>query len=176
VALPCTVPLRDGGSVVIRRATPQDAEVHIANTNAIAGERVYLMTETFARPVDEIERQFRDADPSAELWLLAELEGRVVGGANFRRGRWTKNAHTADLGVALLPSARGRGIGEALLREGFGWARSVGIRKLKLGVFASNERALAFYLKLGFVVEARLKNEVVLDGRPTDEILMALWL
>jgi RimJ/RimL family protein N-acetyltransferase len=134
------------------------------------------MTETFARPVDEIQRQFRDADPRAELWLLAELDGHVVGGANFRRGRWTKNAHTADLGVALLPAVRGRGIGEELLREGFEWARSVGIRKLKLGVFASNERAVMFYLKLGFVVEARLKDEVVLDGRPTDEILMALWL
>ncbi len=176
MTLPRSVRLRDGGSVRLRRATPEDAETHIANTGAIAAERVYMMTESFARPVDEIRRQFREADPRAALWLVAELDGRVVGGANFLRGRWSKNAHTADLGVALLPDARGRGIGEALLREGIEWARSVGIRKLKLGVFASNDRALALYRKLGFVEEARLKGEVVLDGRATDEVLMALWL
>jgi RimJ/RimL family protein N-acetyltransferase len=176
VTLPRTVRLRDGGTVIVRRATPEDAETHIANTHSIAGERVYMMTETFARSVEEIRQQFRDADPRSALWLVAELDGRVVGGANVARGRWSKSAHTADLGVALLPGARGRGIGDALLREGIEWARSVGIRKLKLGVFASNERALALYRKLGFVEEARLKDEVVLDGRPTDEVLMVLWL
>lgn len=176
MALPCSARLRDGGTVLIRRATPEDAEVHVANFGTIAAERVFLMTETLTRPIDEVRRQFREADPRAALWLVAEVDGRVVGGADFRRGRWAKNAHTATLGMGLPPEMRGRGIGEALLRQGIEWARSVGIRKLKLGVFASNDRAVALYRKLGFTEEARLKGDVVLDGRPTDEILMALWL
>ncbi len=176
MALPRTVRLRDGSAVLIRRATPEDAEAHIANTAAIASERVYLMTETFTRSVEEIRQQFREADPLAVLWLVAELDGRVVGGANFMRGRWAKNAHTAELGVALLPAARGRGIGEALMHEGIEWARSIGVRKLKLGVFATNERAIALYRKLGFEEEARLKGEAILASGPTDEIRMVRWL
>ena len=176
MALPCTERLRDGGSVLVRRAAPEDAAAHLANFVAVAAERVYLMSETPGRSVDEIARQFRDADPRSELWLMAEVDGRVVGGADFQRGRWTKNEHTATLGVLLTPAARGRGIGEVLMRHGIEWARSVGIRKLKLGVFASNERAVALYRRLGFVEEGRLRGEVVLDERPTDEIVMALWL
>jgi RimJ/RimL family protein N-acetyltransferase len=176
VVLPSSVALRDGGTALLRRATQEDAEAHLANFNAIAAEGVFLMSEALTRSIEEVRRQFREADPRAELWLVAEVDGRVVGGANFQRGRWAKNAHTADLGMGLIPEMRGRGIGEAMLREGIEWARSIGIRKLKLGVFASNERAIGLYRKMGFGEEARLTGEVVLDGRPTDELLMALWL
>jgi RimJ/RimL family protein N-acetyltransferase len=176
VSLPTTAPLRDGGRVLLRAARAEDAEAHIENWKAIGAEGVYLMTERFTRTVEEVREQFRDVDPRSALWLVAELEGRIVGGANLQRGRWAKNAHTADLGIAIRREFRGRGIGEVLLRAGLEWAREVGIRKVKLGVFATNDRAIALYRKLGFEVEARLKGEVVLDGQPVDEVLMALWL
>jgi RimJ/RimL family protein N-acetyltransferase len=176
VPLPTKVQLKEGAVLIVRRAAPKDAAEYIASVRVIAAEREYLMTETFTRTVDEIRAQFRDADPRQALWLVGEIGGRLVGGANFARGRWSKNAHTADLGIALLPAYRGRGIGEALLRAGIDWAQSVGIQKLKLGVFASNKRALALYQKLGFEVEARLKDEVEIDGRRVDEILMARWI
>jgi RimJ/RimL family protein N-acetyltransferase len=174
--LPTTVSLRDGRTAVIRRARPEDAEAQIANFNAIGAERIYLMSERHPRTVDEVRAQYHDANPRSDLWLVAEVGGEVVGGGNFTRGRWSKNAHTADLGVAIRAEFRGQGLGDALMRSGIEWARSVGIRKLKLGVFATNERAIALYRKLGFVEEARLQGEVVLDGRPVDELLMALWL
>ena len=174
--IPTTMRLHDGRAVHIRRARAEDAEAHIENWNAIGAEQVYVMTERFGRSVDDVRAQFRDADPSAMLWLAAECGGRVVGGASFERGKWSKNAHTAVLGVALLPEFRGLGIGETLMRAGIEWARSVGIRKLRLGVFATNDRALALYRKLGFAEEARLRGEVVIAGQPVDEVLMALWL
>jgi RimJ/RimL family protein N-acetyltransferase len=176
MSLPSTHRLRDGRSVVVRHARPEDAEAHIANFNAIAAERIYVMTETFPRTVEEIRTQFRDAGPRSSLWLVAEADGRVIGGANLLRGRWEKNGHTAELGVAILAPYRGIGLGELLLRACLEWAREVGIRKVRLGVFASNERAIALYRKVGFREEGRLRREVVLDGRPVDEVLMALWL
>ena len=176
MTLPARRKLRDGRSAVVRLAVPDDAEAWIRNFNEIAKERVYVMRESFARPVDDVRRQFRESDPNTALWLVAEVDERPVGGATFLRGAWTKNAHTADLGVSLLPEFRGLGIGEDLMREGVEWARRVGVRKLKLGVFASNERAVRLYRKLGFAEEGRLRGEVVLDGRPDDELLMALWL
>ncbi len=174
--LPRQVQLRDGSSARLRRARPEDAEAHIERTNRIGAERVYTLTERLGRTLEEVRAQFRDADPRTTLWLVAEVGGEVVGGANFRRGTWAKNAHTADLGVAILPAHRGRGLGEALMRAGIDWAREVGVRKLKLGVFATNERAIRLYRRLGFVEEARLRGEVVLQGEPVDELLFALWL
>jgi len=63
-----------------------------------------------------------------------------------------------------------------MLQTMIAWARSVGIRKLTLGVFASNTPAVALYRKLGFAQEGRSRGQVILRGRPVDELLMALWL
>lgn len=174
MSLPATTRLKDGRSVVVRRAEPRDAETWVENVNQIGAERVFLMTETLRPSVGQVTKQFADADPAKELWICAELEGRVVGGANFLRGTHAKNAHVAELGVAIVKPVRGLGIGEALMRAGIAWAKSVGVTRLKLGVFATNDRAIALYRKLGFVEEGRLRGEVVLDGTPVDELLMAL--
>lgn len=168
--------LPDGRDLLVRTATPADAEAWIATIDRIAAERVYLMTEKFGRTVDEIRTQFREADPRNVLWLVAEVAGTVVGGADVHRGKWEKTAHTGDLGIFLLPDYRGLGIGRRMMERMIGWARSVGVRKLKLGVFATNERAIALYRGLGFAEEARLHDEAILNGHPVDEVLMVLWL
>ena len=63
-----------------------------------------------------------------------------------------------------------------MMRAGTDWARSVGARKMTLGVFATNARAIRLYRRLGFRVEGRLRDQAVVEGRPVDELLMALWL
>lgn len=168
--------LRDGRSAIIRRAQPEDAEPRVANIRAIVAERVFIMTETFPRSLEEVRKQFTEADPRKELWLAAEVEGTLAGGADFRRGVHSKNSHVAGLGVAILKRYRGLGLGEAMMRTGMEWATSVGVTRLKLGVFDANDRAVALYRKLGFVEEGRLKGEVVLEGKPVDEIRLALTL
>ena len=172
--LPRTVELKDGRTAVVRAAEPRDAVAWIANFQSVAAERIYVMTEQFSRTPEEIRTQFARADPERELWLVAEADGRLVGGANVQRGAWRKNAHTASLGVAVVHAHRGRGIGEALVRALIDWARERGILRLKLGVFATNVAAIRLYEKLGFREEARLAGEVLLDGRPVDEVLMVL--
>lgn len=176
MSAPLTAPLKDGRTAVIRSARPGDAAAWIENVTAVAAEGIYLMTERFTRTLNEIEDQFRAANSENELWLVAEVDGGIVGGADFHRGKWSKNVHTAELGVAVRKEHRGLGIGAALMRTGIRWAKTSGVRKLKLGVFATNEWAIALYRSLGFEEEATLKGEVILEGKPVDEILMALWL
>lgn len=176
MTLPIEARLKDGRDATVRRARPADAEAWIANGNAVASEMIYLMTEKFTRPPDEVRNQFEVAPPTRELWLVADVRERIVGGANFVRGRNSKNDHVADLGMSILSEFRGLGLGTLILKEGVEWARSVGIFRLKLGVFATNERAIALYRKFGFVEEGRLLGEVILHGLPVDEVLMALRL
>jgi RimJ/RimL family protein N-acetyltransferase len=176
MGLPRTLHLKDGRSATVRRAEPRDAEAWISNVNAIGAEGVYLMTELLRRTVAQVRRQFAQADPGQELWLVAEVGGAVVGGANFARGSWRKNAHTAALGVAIRRKYRGLGLGLAMMQAGIAWAREVGITKLKLGVFATNRAALGLYRKLGFVQEGLLRGEVKLAGKPVDELVMARFL
>ncbi len=97
-------------------------------------------------------------------------------GRGFQERPQVKNSHIAELGIAIKKGARGQGLGRAMLEDGIGWARTTGIHKLFLGVFETNDRAIALYRSLGFQEEARLKGQVVLRGKPADLVLMALWL
>ncbi|HUA46058.1 MAG TPA: GNAT family N-acetyltransferase [Solirubrobacteraceae bacterium] len=61
-------------------------------------------------------------------------------------------AHVAD--VAVIEGARRTGVGRALMRAGEAWARQQGINVLSLDVWSTNERALAFYGRLGYRTES----------------------
>ncbi|MCI4363198.1 MAG: GNAT family N-acetyltransferase [Thermoplasmata archaeon] len=169
------VALRDGRTAMIRRAGPRDAEAVIAHVNAVGAEGIHIMTEKLRRTPREEKVVFRNADGRAGLYIVASVDGEIVGSADIERGRQTKNRHTASLGIAIRKDSRGLGLGLAMMRTLIAWARSVGIRKVTLGVFASNTPALALYRRLGFTEEGRLRGQVILRTKPVDEILLALW-
>jgi RimJ/RimL family protein N-acetyltransferase len=83
---------------------------------------------------------------------------------------------TAEVQIRIGdPDARGRGLGtEALgllLRHAF---LDLGLHRVGLHVFASNERAIAAYTKSGFVREGVLRQAVLVDGAREDVVLMGI--
>lgn len=74
-----------------------------------------------------------------------------------------------------LGEAIGQGAGTnavaRLLDRGF---RILNLQRIYLRVVASNQRALRFYQKLGFVEEGRFRRDTLVDGRPIDSICMAM--
>jgi ribosomal protein S18 acetylase RimI-like enzyme len=77
---------------------------------------------------------------------VARSEGEVVGLANLGiRGEegWVG-------GVGVAPTARGQGIGEALMKGLLTEARARGLRRVSLEVIEENEPAFRLYEKLGF--------------------------
>lgn len=173
---PHYVTLKDGRAALIRSVEPADAQALIDHVNEVGAEQVYIMTERLPMTVDEEGEMIRKLDHRRTLFLVAVVDRKLVGSADIERGRQSKNAHTASLGIALRKPVRGLGLGKAMVEDLIRWARSEGIHKVTLGVFATNEGAIALYRQLGFSEEARLRGQVVLAGKPVDEVLMALWL
>jgi len=173
---PHYVTLKNGTAALIRYVEPADAEALIAHVNSVGAERVYIHTERLDQSVAEEADLLRQLDRTRTLFLVAVIDGKLVGSSDVQRGRLTKNAHTASLGIAIRKDARGLGLGRALLEDDIRWARESGIRKLSLTVFATNRSAIALYGQLGFAEEARLKGQVVLEGSPVDEVVMTRWL
>jgi len=85
-----------------------------------------------------------------ELFLVAELDGAIVGSAmggyDGHRG-WVNY-------LAVDPAHRGRGLGRALMAEVETRLRELGCPKLNLQVRSDNAAALAFYERLGFRQDA----------------------
>jgi len=91
-----------------------------------------------------------------DTMLIAVEEGFPVGAAWYRLFRRERPGYafvdeeTPELAIAVVPSRRGRGIGQALLDELCERARADGYRGLSLSVERDNPTLLAFYEKHGF--------------------------
>jgi putative acetyltransferase len=166
--------------VNIRRATPADAAALVAHIQGIVSERVRtapldpdeVMTVEQERALIE---QF--ASSGRAIMLVAEDGGELVGDLTLRAISPRRALqHVASLGMSVRASHRRRGIGRALLEAGIEWARSIGITRLELYVFADNAPAIALYEALGFEHEGRRKNFVRFGDRYVDDLVMARQL
>jgi RimJ/RimL family protein N-acetyltransferase len=161
--------------LTIRAATSSDRASIKHNINQICREGIYLVPSQFIMP-----RRWRDilragGERDRDLIIVAEVGGTVVGHGRAFTTPGTC-AHVADVGLALIAGYRDRGIGSRMVVHVIDWARSHDLRKLTLGVFASNARARHVYEKFGFVVEGVLVDQHLIQGAYVDEILMATFL
>lgn len=105
--------------------------------------------------------------------LVAEADGDVVGNVlvSVDRGRATE--HIGVLSICIAADWRDVGIGTELVAGAQAWARERGLRKLSLGVFPDNERAIAVYERRGFVREGVRRQQYRSNDEFRDELLMA---
>ena len=107
------------------------------------------------------------------LVLVAEADGVVVGNVlvSVDRGRATE--HIGVLSICIAADWRDVGIGTELVAGAQAWARERGLRKLSLGVFPDNDRAIAVYERRGFVREGIRRQQYRSNESYRDEVLMA---
>jgi RimJ/RimL family protein N-acetyltransferase len=137
------------------------------------------LAEAEARPPEHWEDMAERGGigPSRQVIIVAEAGSELVG----MTGVWTapqpKRAHIGGIwGVYVRPAARGRGIGEAMLKAAVDWARSQELRILQLGVTACNHSAKRCYERCGFTVYGVEPMAVCYEGQYYDEFLMACRL
>ena len=88
--------------------------------------------------------------------MIALLDGFPVGAAWFRLfkasapGYGFVDEQTPELAVAVVPNARGKGVGSALLTSLLEQGRAGGYSTLSLRVDRHNEGAIALYEQYGF--------------------------
>lgn len=111
---------------------------------------------------------------TGELFLVAELDGTVVGNAGVHPLQHVRRRHAAGIGMAVNSSAQGRGVGHALMTAITDWAdRWAQILRLELTVYSDNARAIALYQRHGFVHEGTHRAYALRDGVYVDAHCMA---
>jgi len=97
---------------------------------------------------DEAARGFFAAQ---DFTAVAEDGGKVLGLYILHPNNVGRCGHQANASYAVSSAARGRGIGEALVRHSLSTAAELGYRLLIFNaVVATNTSAIALYEKLGF--------------------------
>lgn len=106
--------------------------------------------------------------------LVAVDNGTVVGWCDITPDSSPVRAHVGSLGMGLLASHRGQGLGQRLLMRTLMQAQARGLERVELSVLHDNTAARALYERVGFVVEGRRVRDWKYDGVYRDSELMAL--
>lgn len=111
-----------------------------------------------------------------ENWphVVAISDGKVVGWCDISSLCRAVFAHSGVLGIGVLAPYRGRGIGEALIRNAIEKAKIKGLTRIELTVRENNKPAVALYEKLGFEKEGLHRNAVRIGSVYENHISMAL--
>jgi L-amino acid N-acyltransferase YncA len=100
-------------------------------------------------------------EEARELWMVAAPgrttvavdNGLVLGTANMYANRAGPGAHVASASFMVASTARGRGVGRALVEDALTWARAAEFRAMQFNAVAeTNTAAVALYHSVGFTI------------------------
>ena len=168
----------NGHRLVFRSAEKEDAEMLLPYLKRVCGETRFLLREADEckeMTVEQEEAFIREHTESDHACLiLAELDGEYVGNASFDvAGSSRRNAHRADIGIALYLDYTGMGIGKKLFGLILETIENSGFEAAELTVVEGNDRAIHMYESFGFVETGRIpKANKYDDGTYADDIFM----
>jgi RimJ/RimL family protein N-acetyltransferase len=165
--------------VRIRAARPYDAAALLELKHQLDRETSFMMYEPGERdsPVRDLAAELASLARSANsVVLLAELGDQLIGYVQLTGGSRRRSRATAYVVIGVLAHAAGRGTGTELLRQAKAWAAARGLHRLELTVMARNARAIRLYERMGFSVEGRRSECLLVDGQFIDELTMATLL
>ena len=165
--------------VRVRGARPYDAAALLDLKRQLDRETSFMMYEPGERQssIQDLARELASVDRSPNsVVLLAELAGELAGYVELTGGSFRRSRATAYLVIGVRADAAGSGIGTGLLRSAKDWAAAHGLHRLELTVMAHNSRAIRLYERMGFSVEGRRAECLLIDGQFIDELTMAAIL
>ncbi|MBX5045958.1 GNAT family N-acetyltransferase [Rhizobium lentis] len=142
--------------------------------DVVAREKKYLsMLE--ATPLPETREFVMGMIAKGNPQFVAVIADEVVGWCDIGRHFFPSHAHRGRLGMGILPTYRGKGLGRQLIDATLKAAQEAGFTRVELDVYEDNSRAIALYEKVGFTREGIIRRAARIDGRFIDAIGMALF-
>jgi ribosomal protein S18 acetylase RimI-like enzyme len=166
--------------VNVRKLGPSDAEAFQAVRLQALREDPIAFASSYEEerdlPLATIAERLVATDDRA---IVGAFDGPLlVGLAAWHREEMRKLHHKGFVwGVFVKDTHRGQGLARRLLEAVIALARRAdGILLLNLTAYADNQRAIALYESLGFVIYGREPAAICVDGLLHDDVHMALRL
>jgi ribosomal protein S18 acetylase RimI-like enzyme len=165
---------RDGRKVILRTPTWEDLDDMLDFINSLVEEEAMILMEvkqTRDQEVDWLARSLSNMEKDRTVRVVAEVDGRMVGQCEVSVGPGRKS-HVGTLGISVKQGYRDVGIGQELMREAERHAGKLGVEKIVLEVFATNDRAIHVYERMGYRVVGRVPGEIRYKGDYVDGLNM----
>lgn len=160
----------DGNNLtwILRCPTKNDAIELSKLRIEIDGETEYLDRESgegLLTPDDFEKLIYEDSIAEKNIFLLAEVKGKIVGFTRCEGSKLSRFRHKAEFGICILKEYWGYGIGKVMIENILMWSDTAGIKKISLTVVQTNTNAIQLYKKYGFVEEGLLINDRIHKDR-----------
>ena len=170
--------LKDGRSLEISEAQPEDAERVIAYAESVSHETSFLSRSPgelgMTRDQEAAFLQACRESPN-QIFLLGRIDGTLVGSVMIQASERSRLRHRGELGMSVSRAFWRLGIGGALLDHLLSWARTNPVlKKVDLQVRSDHAAAIALYRGRGFTEEGVLRNQFVVDGVFFDFLAMGI--
>jgi RimJ/RimL family protein N-acetyltransferase len=158
----------------IRRLRSADAAAYLEMVNTTDAESDFMMQEPGERQMTPFQLII-SLNTGGNNIFVAEEDGRIIGQlvAFNMYGRNKRVVHVIHIGISILKSHWGKGVGTKLFEYMEKWAIENGTKRLELSVMTHNERGIALYKKMGFEIEGTKKASICVNGNYVDEYLMS---
>lgn len=173
--------LKDGTRLVLCNMEKADSGAAIFALRRVASETDFLLSEPdeCGTTLEQEEKLIETMNNRPREALIgAFVDGELVGMAtNSQVSRRRRACHRATVGVSVVRTHWGKGVGTALMQACMELAKTAGYEQMELEVVENNARAVALYERLGFVRTGRIPHAIrYSDGRYADLVVMALTL
>lgn len=166
---------RGKGEVLLAALRESDSEVLFGWIN----DRTDVLLNSTYRPVHETAHRkwFEAIQQRQDLILFAirtRSDDRLIGTCQLHSIHGVHQSAELQIRIGDAGS-RNKGYGTEAVRQlvRFG-LRDLNLQRIYLQVFASNARAIAAYVRVGFVREGLLRRAAFIDGKFEDIVLMAV--
>lgn len=105
-------------------------------------------TVYYDRETDHLYNLFNQTPRS--VYQVAEQNGKIVGGVGVFPTPGLPEGTCELVKMYLLPEARGKGVGKALIQRAFGLAKELGYNAMYLETMPELRTAIGMYEKMGF--------------------------
>jgi len=170
----------DGKKAIFRYPRMSDLEGLLELVNAIVDDKAMVSSQTKKTKKEErvwLSSILQNIKKKAGVYLVVEVDRKIVGNVAVERHKESAKKHVGVFGIMLRKEARGKGIGEKLLRCVIEEAKRVlKVKIITLEVMRSNKVAQHLYKKCGFKVVGTIKSGVKYYSRYEDDMLMTLSL
>jgi len=155
--------------VSIRRMTTRDLRAYktLRDTMLEAHPEAFTsdaLTERHRRADDYVPRLGLERPDGGHLMLGAWRDGELLGAVGLERDERIKVRHIGHVvSMMVRESARGQGLGRALLLHSLDELAGMGATSLALGVQGANETAIRLYRGVGFRVDRAWRSYALPD-------------
>ena len=170
--------MKNGKTLLIRRAVPEDAEALLAYLKKVGSESDNLLfgAEGVAFTVEQ-EREFlrKLFDSPSDRFLLGIAEGDIVATAGVYGNAKERTRHVGSFALAVRKPFWNAGVGTAMGKEVLRQTQEAGlITVVHLTVRTENIHARRLYENLGFRLVGILHRDLLIRGEYGDTAQMEL--